>query len=207
MHCALGALQHTPAATQMLLRAAGSLRCTLARPPTSLLSGRRLGHSFCSMTRTKAQGRGQETGDAAAAGATAAAPAAAPAAPKTFSPALTTIDPSQYDAQLEAKVQRVTAQFAEFNPPPLTAYRSRPEHYRMRWAGREWGCSLPLRIGAELHQKMFGSSVWMAAGCNLSICRPWRRSCYREHARVWHSCWLQTDHLANSSVERCGGHP
>ena len=139
MHCALGALQHTPAATQMLLRAAGSLRCSLARPPTSLLGGRRLGHSFGSMTRTKAQGRGQETSGAAAAGAkaAAAAPAAAPVAPKTFSPALTIIDPSQYDAQLEAKVQRVTAQFAEFNPPPLTAYRSRPEHYRMRWV-RGW---------------------------------------------------------------------
>lgn len=115
----------------MLLLAALRLRCPLALPAHSLFGGRRLGRSFGSMTRTAAQGRGKEAGGSANAKAAAAAPAAA--APKTFSPALTTIDPSQYDSQLEAKVQRITAQFAEFNPPPLTAYRSRPEHYRMRW--------------------------------------------------------------------------
>lgn len=86
------------------------------------------------MTRTSAQGRRK---DAPAAGAAAATATTEPAAeaPK-FSPALTTIDPSQYDAQLEAKVERVRAQFVEFNPPPLQAFRSRPEHYRMRWVGR-----------------------------------------------------------------------
>lgn len=82
------------------------------------------------MTRTSAQGRRKEAPAAGAAAASATAEVAAEA-PK-FSPALTTIDPSQYDAQLEAKVERVRAQFAEFNPPPLQAFRSQPEHYRMR---------------------------------------------------------------------------
>jgi tRNA (uracil-5-)-methyltransferase len=85
------------------------------------------------MTRTNAQGRRAEAKATAAAAAAEAPPSQQ--APK-FSPALTAIDPSQYDAQLEAKVQRITKQFAEFNPPPLQAFRSRPEHYRMRCAPR-----------------------------------------------------------------------
>ncbi len=82
------------------------------------------------MTRTSAQGRRKEA--AVAGSVAAAAPAKVAAEAPKFSPALTTIDPSQYDAQLEAKVERVRAQFAEFDPPPLQAFRSRPEHYRMR---------------------------------------------------------------------------
>jgi tRNA (uracil-5-)-methyltransferase len=34
--------------------------------------------------------------------------------------------------QLQAKVDRIQRQFAEFNPPTLQAFASRPEHYRMR---------------------------------------------------------------------------
>ena len=116
--------------------ARASLRLLTPRACSARLWGARQLRSGI-MTRTRAQGRGQEDGDAggkpaaAAAAATSDAPAAAPAAPK-FSPALTQIDPSQYEAQLEAKVARVTAQFAEFNPPPLQAFRSQPQHYRMR---------------------------------------------------------------------------
>lgn len=108
---------------------ASSVRLVAPRRLTSVAHGlRRL--SAGAMTRTSAQGRRKEAPAAGAAAASATAEVAAEA-PK-FSPALTTIDPSQYDAQLEAKVERVRAQFAEFNPPPLQAFRSQPEHYRMR---------------------------------------------------------------------------
>ena len=49
-----------------------------------------------------------------------------------FTPALTEIDGASYDAQLEAKAARVREQFAQFNPPQLEVYTSRPQHYRMR---------------------------------------------------------------------------
>ena len=84
------------------------------------------------MTRSKAQGRRVEAAAEAAPTSEVAPPAAATPAPPKFSPALTAIDPSQYDSQLEAKEQRIRNLFAEFNPPPLQAFRSRPEHYRMR---------------------------------------------------------------------------
>lgn len=106
----------------------------VGRPYLRLLTQRSLCHNLrtaCSMTRTKAQGRAAATAETEV---TAAEPAAA-TVPK-FSPALTAIDPTQYDAQLEAKVQRITSQFADFNPPALQAYRSRPEHYRMRCVAR-----------------------------------------------------------------------
>ncbi|KAL4443688.1 hypothetical protein ABPG75_011425 [Micractinium tetrahymenae] len=118
---------------------ASSLRLVAAaRAPCRLSS---VAHGFRRlsagrMTRTSAQGRRKEA-PAAGAGSAAATTEAAVEAPK-FSPALTTIDPSQYDAQLEAKVERVRAQFAEFDPPPLQAFRSRPEHYRMRAEFRVW---------------------------------------------------------------------
>ena len=84
------------------------------------------------MTRSKAQGRRVEAAAEAAPTSEVEPPAAATPAPPKFSPALTAIDPSQYDSQLEAKEQRIRNLFAEFNPPPLQAFRSRPEHYRMR---------------------------------------------------------------------------
>ncbi|PSC72701.1 tRNA (uracil-5-)-methyltransferase [Micractinium conductrix] len=89
------------------------------------------------MTRTAAQGR-RKAPEAADGGAAAAEEVPAAASAPTFSPALTTIDPSQYDAQLEAKVARITTQFARFSPPPLHAYRSAPSHYRMRAEFRVW---------------------------------------------------------------------
>ena len=90
-----------------------------------------LRHITGSMTRNSAQGR--KRAEAAAGGAAATAGDAPPAVAPQFSPALTAIDPTHYDAQLEAKVERIRSHFAEFSPPPLHAYRSRPEHYRMRW--------------------------------------------------------------------------
>jgi len=45
---------------------------------------------------------------------------------------LTSIDTDAYDSQLQAKQSEVQANFAEFNPPQIEVFRSRPEHYRMR---------------------------------------------------------------------------
>lgn len=111
--------------------ARAGLRLFTPRACSPRLWGARQLRSDTTMTRNRAQGRGQEEGEDKPAAAAAAASGAAPAAPK-FSAVLTQIDPSQYDAQLEAKVARVTAQFAEFSPPPLQAFRSQPQHYRQR---------------------------------------------------------------------------
>ncbi len=48
------------------------------------------------------------------------------------------IDPSGYDAQLEAKRERIERQFARFSPPPLEVFASPPSHYRMRAEFRIW---------------------------------------------------------------------
>ncbi|KAA0016262.1 tRNA (uridine(54)-C5)-methyltransferase TrmA [Salinicola corii] len=48
------------------------------------------------------------------------------------------IDPSRYDAQLEAKRQRIERQFARFSPPPLEVFSSPPSYYRMRAEFRIW---------------------------------------------------------------------
>lgn len=48
------------------------------------------------------------------------------------------IDPSRYDAQLEAKRERIERQFARFSPPPLEVFASPPSHYRMRAEFRIW---------------------------------------------------------------------
>ncbi|WP_110600775.1 tRNA (uridine(54)-C5)-methyltransferase TrmA [Salinicola lusitanus] len=48
------------------------------------------------------------------------------------------IDPSRYDAQLEAKRERIERQFDRFSPPPLEVFASPPSHYRMRAEFRIW---------------------------------------------------------------------
>lgn len=48
------------------------------------------------------------------------------------------IDPSGYDAQLDAKRERIERQFARFSPPPLEVFASPPSHYRMRAEFRIW---------------------------------------------------------------------
>ena len=111
---------------------------------------RRLSVAASSMTRTAAQGR-RKAPEAADGGAAAAEEVPAASSAPTFSPALTTIDPSQYDAQLEAKVARITTQFARFSPPPLHAYRSAPSHYRMRCAGRTSQGGRSLWLWCALH--------------------------------------------------------
>ncbi|WP_297425000.1 tRNA (uridine(54)-C5)-methyltransferase TrmA [uncultured Acinetobacter sp.] len=45
---------------------------------------------------------------------------------------------SSYQQQLDAKVARITAQFAQFNPPALTVFASPEQHYRMRAEFRVW---------------------------------------------------------------------
>ncbi|MGJ8514452.1 tRNA (uridine(54)-C5)-methyltransferase TrmA [Carnimonas bestiolae] len=48
------------------------------------------------------------------------------------------VDPSRYAEQLSAKQQRITQQFARFNPPPLEVFASPAAHYRMRAEFRIW---------------------------------------------------------------------
>ena len=43
-----------------------------------------------------------------------------------------------YQTQLDEKVQRITAQFSEFNPPALEVFASPEQHFRMRAEFRVW---------------------------------------------------------------------
>lgn len=45
---------------------------------------------------------------------------------------------SSYQQQLDAKVARISAQFAEFNPPALEVFASPEQHFRMRAEFRIW---------------------------------------------------------------------
>lgn len=51
---------------------------------------------------------------------------------------LPAIDPRLYAEQLTAKAERLRAEFAEFEPPPLELFESPPLHYRMRAEFRLW---------------------------------------------------------------------
>lgn len=48
------------------------------------------------------------------------------------------VEPQHYQAQLEAKRERITARFAHLAPPALEVYPSPPSHYRMRAEFRVW---------------------------------------------------------------------
>ncbi|ART80303.1 tRNA (uridine(54)-C5)-methyltransferase TrmA [Oceanisphaera avium] len=50
----------------------------------------------------------------------------------------TVVNPSTYQAQLDAKVVQLQQAFAPFNPPSLDVFASEPEHYRMRAEFRVW---------------------------------------------------------------------
>ena len=43
-----------------------------------------------------------------------------------------------YQQQLQEKVERITAQFAPFNPPALEVFQSPEQHFRMRAEFRIW---------------------------------------------------------------------
>ncbi len=45
---------------------------------------------------------------------------------------------SSYQQQLNAKVARISAQFAEYNPPALQVFASPEHNYRMRAEFRIW---------------------------------------------------------------------
>ena len=45
---------------------------------------------------------------------------------------------SSYQQQLDAKVDRIRTQFAEYNPPALEVFASPEKHYRMRAEFRIW---------------------------------------------------------------------
>lgn len=51
---------------------------------------------------------------------------------------LPTIDPTQYDSQLAAKIVRFREDFAEFDLPAPAVHRSAPLHYRLRAEFRVW---------------------------------------------------------------------
>ncbi|WP_106478610.1 tRNA (uridine(54)-C5)-methyltransferase TrmA [Phytohalomonas tamaricis] len=51
---------------------------------------------------------------------------------------LPVVDPDQYQAQLDAKRERISAQFARFEPPRLEVFASPVSHYRMRAEFRLW---------------------------------------------------------------------
>jgi len=48
------------------------------------------------------------------------------------------VDPARYEAQLEEKVRRFQADFAELAPPAPQIFRSEPLHYRLRAEFRIW---------------------------------------------------------------------
>lgn len=52
--------------------------------------------------------------------------------------AVPVVDPSRYEAQLEAKCARIAEQFACFGVPALEVYASPASHYRMRCEFRLW---------------------------------------------------------------------
>jgi len=43
-----------------------------------------------------------------------------------------------YQQQLQEKVERITTQFASFNPPALEVFQSPEQHFRMRAEFRIW---------------------------------------------------------------------
>lgn len=43
-----------------------------------------------------------------------------------------------YQQQLQSKIERITHQFAEFNPPALEVFESPEQHFRMRAEFRIW---------------------------------------------------------------------
>jgi len=45
---------------------------------------------------------------------------------------------SSYQQQLDAKVERISAQFAEYQPPALEVFESPEQYYRMRAEFRIW---------------------------------------------------------------------
>ncbi|WP_277811718.1 tRNA (uridine(54)-C5)-methyltransferase TrmA [Chromohalobacter canadensis] len=52
--------------------------------------------------------------------------------------AVPVVDPERYQSQLDAKRERITAQFARFSPPLLEVFPSPPSHYRQRCEFRIW---------------------------------------------------------------------
>ncbi|MCP5774801.1 tRNA (uridine(54)-C5)-methyltransferase TrmA, partial [Klebsiella pneumoniae] len=45
---------------------------------------------------------------------------------------------SSYQQQLEAKIERISAQFAEYQPPALEVFQSPEKYFRMRAEFRIW---------------------------------------------------------------------
>jgi tRNA (uracil-5-)-methyltransferase len=67
--------------------------------------------------------------------------------------AVITIDPTQYQAQLDEKATRISAQFAQFAAPELEVFASEPKHYRQRAEFRVW------HDGDDLFHIMFDPST------------------------------------------------
>ncbi len=63
--------------------------------------------------------------------------------------AVPVVEPERYQAQLEAKRERIAARFAPLAPPALEVHASPPSHYRMRCEFRLW------HDGDDLYYAMF----------------------------------------------------
>ena len=63
--------------------------------------------------------------------------------------AIPVVDPARYDTELATKRERLIAQFAAFDAPPLEVFASPPSHYRQRCEFRIW------HEGDDLYYAMF----------------------------------------------------
>lgn len=66
---------------------------------------------------------------------------------------LAAMDPTTYDAQLEAKRIKLEQAFAQFETPSIEVFASDPEHYRMRAEFRVW------HEGDDLYYYMFDKAL------------------------------------------------
>ncbi|GIU30369.1 tRNA/tmRNA (uracil-C(5))-methyltransferase [Shewanella colwelliana] len=72
---------------------------------------------------------------------------------------LEAMDPNQYEAQLDAKREKLAQLFADFTTPTLEVFASEPKHYRMRAEFRVW------HDGDDLYYYMFDKVLNQKVRC------------------------------------------
>ena len=73
--------------------------------------------------------------------------------------ATTTINPAEYQPQLDEKAARIQNIFADFDTPELEVFASPAEHYRMRAEFRVWHEDLYAHVQPELAR----NTVWTSS--------------------------------------------
>jgi len=73
---------------------------------------------------------------------------------------LAAMDPNNYDALLQQKRIKLEQAFADFNPPELEVFASKPAHYRMRAEFRMW------HEGDDLYYYMFDKALNAKVRCD-----------------------------------------